>query len=31
MYYNKDTNIFLDGKWLKASEATTDLYTKTLN
>lgn len=31
MYYNKDTNIFLDGKWLKASEATTDLYAQTLH
>jgi len=31
MYYNKDTKIFLDGKWLKASEATTDLYAQTLH
>lgn len=31
MYYNKDTKIFLDGKWLKASEATTNLYAQTLH
>ena len=31
MYYNNDTQIFLDGKWLKASEASTDLYAQTLH
>ena len=31
MYYNNDTQIFLDGKWLKASEATTNLYAQTLH
>lgn len=31
MYYNDNTTIFLDGKWLKASEATTDLYAQTLH
>jgi len=31
MYYNENTQIFLDGKWLKASEATTDLYAQTLH
>lgn len=31
MYYNKETEIYLDGKWLKASEASTDLYAQTLH
>ena len=31
MYYNENTQIFLDGMWLKASEATTDLYAQTLH
>lgn len=31
MYYNNNTQIFLDGKWLKASEATTNLYAQTLH
>lgn len=31
MYYDKKTQIFLDGKWLKANEATTDLYAQTLH
>lgn len=31
MYYNAATQIFLDGKWLKASEASTDLYAQTLH
>ena len=31
MYYNENTQIFLDRKWLKASEATTDLYAQTLH
>lgn len=31
MYYNDNTTIFLDGKWLKATEATTDLYAQTLH
>ena len=31
MYYNKNTNIFLEEKWLKAKEANTDLYAQTLH
>ena len=31
MYYNKNTQLFLDGKWLKSNEATTDLYAQTLH
>ena len=31
MYYTNETTIFLDGKWLKASEATTDLYSQTMH
>jgi branched-chain amino acid aminotransferase len=31
MYYNDNTIIFLDRKWLKASEAKTDLYSQTLH
>ena len=31
MYYNEKTIIFLDGKWIKASEANTDLYSQTLH
>jgi len=31
MYYDKNTQLFLDGKWLKANEATTDLYAQTLH
>ena len=31
MYYNDKTTIFLDGKWLKANDASTDLYSQTLH
>ena len=31
MYYNEHTTIFLDGKWMKASEASTDLYAQTMH
>ena len=31
MYYNNNTTIFLDGKWVKASESKTDLYAQTLH
>ncbi|NQY06631.1 MAG: branched-chain amino acid transaminase [Flavobacteriaceae bacterium] len=31
MYYNQKTEVFLDGEWLKASEATTNLYSQTLH
>lgn len=31
MYYNKNTIIFLDGKFVKANESTTDLYSQTLH
>lgn len=31
MYYNEDTTVFLNGKWLKAKDATTDLYAQTLH
>lgn len=31
MYYTENTTVFLDGKWLKASEATTGLYAQTLH
>ena len=31
MYYDQNTTVFLDGQWLKASEATTDLYAQTLH
>ena len=31
MYYNENTTIFLDGKWMKANEASTDLYAQTLH
>lgn len=31
MYYNNNTLIYLDGKFVKASEATTDLYSQTLH
>lgn len=31
MYYNENTVIFLDGKWMKAKDASTDLYTQTLH
>jgi branched-chain amino acid aminotransferase len=31
MYYNEKTVIFLDGKWMKAKDASTDLYSQTLH
>ena len=31
MYYNEHTTIFLDGNWMKASEASTDLYAQTMH
>jgi len=31
MYYNENTTVFLNGKWLKATEAQTDLYAQTLH
>jgi len=31
MYYNEKTTIFLDGKWMKAKDASTDLYTQTMH
>lgn len=31
MYYNNDTLIYLDGKFVKASNASTDLYSQTLH
>lgn len=31
MYYNENTIIFLDGNWVKASEAKTDLFSQTLH
>jgi branched-chain amino acid aminotransferase len=31
MYYNENTEVFLNGKWLKASDATTSLYGQTLH
>jgi branched-chain amino acid aminotransferase len=31
MYYNEKTTLFLDGQWLKAKDAKTDLYAQTLH
>ena len=31
MYYDENTTIFLDGKWMKAKDASTDLYAQTLH
>ena len=31
MYYNNTTTLFLDGNWLRASEANTNLYSQTLH
>jgi len=31
MYYNPETILFLDGEWLKAAEAKSDLYSQTLH
>ena len=31
MYFNSDTVLYLDGKWVKAREANTDLYGQTLH
>ncbi len=31
MYFNKDTQVYLNGQWTKAAEATTGLYTQTMH
>ena len=31
MYFNDETVLYLDGKFVKASESTTDLYGQTLH
>ncbi len=31
MYYNENTTIFLDGTWMKAKDASTDLYAQTMH
>jgi branched-chain amino acid aminotransferase len=31
MYYNENTTVYLNGKWLKATDAKTDLYAQTLH
>lgn len=31
MYYNDKTILFIDGKWIKAKDATTNLYSQTLH
>ncbi|WP_375239151.1 branched-chain amino acid transaminase [Aurantibacter sp.] len=31
MYYNENTTIYLDGKWIKAKDASMDLYSQTLH
>ncbi len=31
MYYNENTTVYLNGEWMKASEAKTDLYAQTLH
>lgn len=31
MYYNLNTQIYFDGKWVKANEANTDLYSQTMH
>lgn len=31
MYYNENTIIYLDGNWIKAMDASTDLYSQTLH
>ena len=31
MYYNSNTELFLNGQWLKANEAVTDLFSQTLH
>ena len=31
MYYNENTTVYLNGKWLKAIDAKTDLYAQTLH
>jgi len=31
MYYNENTTVYLNGEWLNASEAKTDLYAQTLH
>lgn len=31
MYYNENTTVYLDGKWLKAKDASTSLYSQTMH
>ena len=31
MYYNNETQIFLDGEWVKAQNGKTNLYSQTLH
>lgn len=31
MYYDSNTTVYLNGEWMKASDATTDLYAQTLH
>ena len=31
MYYNENTLLYIDGKFVKAKEATTDLYSQTMH
>lgn len=31
MYYNEETTVYLNGKWLKAKDAQTDLYNQTMH
>ncbi len=31
MYYNDDTTVFLDGKWIKAKDATAGMYNQTMH
>ena len=31
MYYNEETTVYLNGKWIKAKDAQTDLYNQTMH
>ena len=31
MYYNENTTVYLNGKWIKATDAKTDLYSQTMH
>ncbi|MEQ8242852.1 aminotransferase class IV, partial [Fulvivirga sp.] len=31
MYYNNDTTVFLDGKWIKAKDASSGMYNQTMH